>query len=397
MKASKMMDNLVSRSLSQNTQINENVGNPLKCAIFSFFSGAGFLDLGFEQAGFKTVFANEFHAPFLNAYKFSRSKLGIPRPMFGYLQDDIGVLLEPNEAIILQKRVEQSRTNFDLVGFVGGPPCPDFSVGGKNRGQDGKNGILSQVYVDLIVEQKPDFFLFENVKGLWRTKTHRMFFEKLKAELREAGYLLTEKLINSIEFGAPQDRDRIILIGFLKKIVEKKLSDDLLDNFPWTKFAKYERSTLNSHIWPKSESYFEDKNRIRPEHIIEELTVQYWFHKNQVETHPNARDCFTPRAALPRFKTIDEGDDSRKCFKRLHRWRYSPTAAYGNNEVHLHPYRSRRISVSEALAIQSLPKEFEMPPEMTLTDKFKAVGNGVPFLAANSMAKSIQSFLDAVT
>jgi DNA (cytosine-5)-methyltransferase 1 len=365
----------------------------MKSAIFSFFSGAGFLDLGFEQSGFQTVFANEYHRPFLNAYKYSREKLGIPKPMFGYFQDDISVLQESNEAEALQNRVNSARRSFDVVGFIGGPPCPDFSVAGKNRGKDGKNGILSQVYVDIIVRQKPDFFLFENVKGLWRTKTHRAFFEKLKSELSEAGYLLTERLINSIEFGAPQDRDRIILLGFLKTAIGKNIPAELSEIFPWTKFAKFNRNTLTSDIWPQSEIYTEGKDRRKPENIIEELTVQHWFKKNQVELHPNSKDCFTPRAALPRFKTIDEGDDSRKCFKRLHRWRFSPTAAYGNNEVHLHPYHSRRISVAEALAIQSLPKEFLMPPDMTLTDKFKAVGNGVPYLAAQSMAKSIYDFM----
>ena len=65
----------------------------------------------------------------------------------------------------------------------------------------------------------------------------------------------------------------------------------------------------------------------------------------------------------------------------MHRWRYSPTAAYGNNEVHIHPYKPRRISVAEALAIQSLPAIFELPETMTLSDMFKSIGNGVPFLA----------------
>lgn len=90
---------------------------------------------------------------------------------------------------------------------------------------------------------------------------------------------------------------------------------------------------------------------------------------------------------------VEEGDDSRKSYKRLHRWRYAPTAAFGNNEVHLHPYRARRISVSEALAIQSLPKEYELPQEMTLTSMFKGIGNGVPYLAAHEIAKSILNFL----
>lgn len=77
----------------------------------------------------------------------------------------------------------------------------------------------------------------------------------------------------------------------------------------------------------------------------------------------------------------------------MHRWRYSPTAAYGNNEVHLHPYLARRISAAEALAIQSLPSEFVLPPEMTLSNMFKTIGNGVPYLAALGVANTINDFL----
>ena len=93
------------------------------------------------------------------------------------------------------------------------------------------------------------------------------------------------------------------------------------------------------------------------------------------------------------MEIIAEGDDSKKSYKRLHRWRYSPTVAYGNNEVHLHPYKVRRLSASEALSLQTLPKEFQLPAEMTLTDKFKTIGNGVPFILANCMAKSIADYL----
>jgi DNA (cytosine-5)-methyltransferase 1 len=117
------------------------------------------------------------------------------------------------------------------------------------------------------------------------------------------------------------------------------------------------------------------------------LTVQYWFDKNNVASHPNQKHAFIPRAGLARFQSVLEGDVSRKSYKRLHRWRYSPTAAYGNNEVHIHPYSPRRISAAEALAIQSLPASYEFPQEMTLSAMFKAIGNGVPYVAARGIAK----------
>lgn len=102
---------------------------------------------------------------------------------------------------------------------------------------------------------------------------------------------------------------------------------------------------------------------------------------------------FIPRNGLQKFMEISEGDDKKKSYKRLHRWRYSPTAAYGNNEVHLHPYKSRRISAAEALAIQSLPKEYTIPNDITLTNMFKAIGNGVPYLAAKGIALNIYDYI----
>ena len=105
---------------------------------------------------------------------------------------------------------------------------------------------------------------------------------------------------------------------------------------------------------------------------------------------------FKPKAGLSKFKTIPEGDDKKKSYKRLHRWRYSPTAAYGNNEVHLHPYKPRRISVAEALALQSLPKEYIIPQNITLTNAFKAIGNGVPYLAGKGLAISLLNFIASI-
>ena len=131
-----------------------------------------------------------------------------------------------------------------------------------------------------------------------------------------------------------------------------------------------------------------------PANIPINFTVEYWFQKNDVENHPNGSDYFTPHNGLSRIQTVCEGDVSKKSYKRLHRWRYSPTVAYGNNEVHLHPYKPRRLSAAEALALQTLPKEFELPKDMTLTDKFKTIGNGVPYLLSSGVAKTVMHFLN---
>ncbi len=359
----------------------------MKPQIFSFFAGAGFLDLGFETCGFEIAAANEIHKPFAHAYASARKNMNIAEPEFGISVDTIESYFENKRLKALKGQVREVSRSGSLTGFVGGPPCPDFSVAGKNAGRNGENGRLSKSYVDLIIEAKPDFFLFENVKGLWRTARHRAFYEELKVDLRGAGYALSERLINSIEYGAPQDRDRIILIG----IRNAKKTGPIFES-EWEKFLRYRRDEVFALDWPTMDS--PSRSRRQPKNIVSELTIKHWFDSNDVENHPNAADAFIPRAGLERFEATFEGDVSRKSYKRLHRWRYSPTAAYGNNEVHIHPWLPRRISVSEALAIQSLPKNFFLPPEMTLSAKFKSIGNGVPFLAAQGLARMIAEALE---
>jgi DNA (cytosine-5)-methyltransferase 1 len=365
--------------------------------VFSFFSGAGFLDLGFEDSGFDVVYVNELHAPFLKTYQHSRELLNKEKPRFGYHQGDITELLEQEQ---LHSYIQEVKNESSLFGFIGGPPCPDFSVGGKNKGKEGENGKLSGTYVDLICQHKPSFFLFENVKGLWRTKRHREFFEEMKTKLHANGYFTTERLINSLEYGAPQHRERIILLGFRKEalnhlgIGQGLMGGDLpQDLFPWENNTKYSMEAINAMPWPTTNEFKENAYLPELNGIAEELTVEHWFNKNDTDNHPNAKQFFTPRAGLAKFLVIEEGDDSKKSYKRLHRWRYSPTAAYGNNEVHLHPYKARRLTVAEALAIQSLPPEYELPNNISLTDAFKTVGNGVPYLASLGISKTIYDFL----
>lgn len=362
-----------------------------KLVIFSFFSGSGFLDLGFENNGFQVDLVNEFQPEFLRAYQYSRAGMGLRKPEYGYFNIDINEFLNTRKTE-LQKYILNARANGALVGFIGGPPCPDFSVAGKNKGRDGDNGKLSQSYTDLIIEMQPDFFLFENVKGLWRTARHRAFFEELKGKLHNNGYATTERLTNSLEYGAPQDRDRILMFGVQQNI----LGNVDISFFDWKKYQLYTLDDIKAMSWPETNAFTADVMTEKPEGIDEALTVQYWFEKNDVENHPNSKDYFTPRGGLSRMETIDEGDVSKKSYKRLHRWRFSPTVAYGNNEVHLHPYRIRRISASEALALQTLPKEFTLPADMTLTNKFKTIGNGVPYLLSCGIARTIKDFLEVL-
>ena len=139
-----------------------------KMKMFSFFAGCGILDLGFEKAGYDIEFVNEFFKPFQEAYIYSRKVMGIRPPKYGYANTDINSYINERKDELIGF-INDAKKDGSLIGFIGGPPCPDFSIAGKQRGRDGDNGKLSFSYISLLTTMKPDFFLFENVKGLWKT------------------------------------------------------------------------------------------------------------------------------------------------------------------------------------------------------------------------------------
>ena len=367
-----------------------------KLKIFSFFSGCGILDLGFENAGYDIELVNEFYKPFMEAYKYSRERMGIPAPAFGYFNTDVNTFLKGEGRLQMRKMIKEAREDGALIGFIGGPPCPDFSIAGKQKGKDGDNGKLTLSYFNLIVGHKPDFFLFENVKGLWKTARHRAFYDEMRALAQSKGYCITDRLVNSLEFGVPQERERIIMVGIKKTLLKKGCYSDelLLNNFPWEANMRYTLDQVKAVPWPDMDPFEEGSKTKCPDGIPQDLTVEYWFDRNDVEHHPDADRYFTPKAGLAKMQGFAEGDSNKKSYKRIHRWRYSPTVAYGNNEVHLHPYKARRLSVAESMSLQSLPKEFCLPPKMTLTDCFKTIGNGVPYMMANGVALSMKEFIN---
>ncbi|MBN8570572.1 MAG: DNA cytosine methyltransferase [Ignavibacteria bacterium] len=362
----------------------------VETSIFSFFSGAGFLDLGFEYNDFKIDFVNEYQKSFLETYKSTRKNLNKDIPLFGYSGEDVSKFLENKNLQFLKEIIRESKTSNKLIGFVGGPPCPDFSIAGKNRGKEGENGKLTEVYFELIKLLNPDFFLFENVKGLFKTEKHRKFYDEMKMKVA-SNYILNENLVNSLEYGVPQDRERIFLIGFKKNTFNS--TRKLKENFDWELSKLYDINNIEKIKWPETSIFQNPLSEIQPDDIIKDLTVKFWFDKNKVDDHPNSLDSFKPKAGLSKFLIIPEGDVKKKSYKRLHRWRYSPTVAYGNNEVHLHPYLPRRISVAEALSLQTLPENFYFPEDITLSDKFKMIGNGVPFKLSSALASSVKKFI----
>ncbi len=150
--------------------------------ILSFFTGLGLLDLGFHHSGFASIWHNEFNADFVGGFNYAMESYGVSGSA-GSIQNSKSIVdTGPNQIL---REAFGSAGKPDLFGMIGGPPCPDFSVGGSNRGHMGDHGKLSQVYVSRILEIRPSFFLFENVPGLLRTAKHRAFLCLLLQQLTE--------------------------------------------------------------------------------------------------------------------------------------------------------------------------------------------------------------------
>lgn len=358
--------------------------------ILSFFTGGGLLDIGFEQEGFHVVWTNEINEQFADIYSVGMTAWKKQRGCQEYAQISNGtdvVSLSRNK--ILKEAFGGVAPRF--WGMIGGPPCPDFSRGGNHAGGEGKNGYLTGVYVDKIGELNPDFFLLENVAGLYRFQKHRAYLFEQMEYLYQKKYVLDYTVLDALDYGVPQTRERFFLIGFKRDVAKGLLARNVDRSetgwFPWPK-PKYQNAK-HTFRWP-AQSRFRGLPKC-PSGIPQELTVWHAFNIPLKSTKvANGDEYFQPYSK--KFQEIMEGDVSGHSFKRLHRYRFSPTAWYGNREVHLHPYEARRISVREAMRIQTMPEEYIIPKEICLSAKFKMIANGVPCLLAGELARAIGHF-----
>jgi DNA (cytosine-5)-methyltransferase 1 len=202
----------------------------------------------------------------------------------------------------------------------------------------------------------------------------------------EKEYFVDHEKLNSLDFGVPQHRERVFFVGIRKDCLDKKKIEDSIFGkwFPFPVNKKYQNAATK-YNWGKQVEF--GKNLTKPEDVPIYLCVEDCLVLNQeINETPNADEFFNLYIAENILQSINEGETNRPSFKRLHRFKFSPTTCYGNNEVHLHPYLHRRLSVREALRIQGVPDEYALPKELPMSKKFKMIGNGVPVPLAEAVA-----------
>lgn len=354
--------------------------------ILSFYTGGGFMDMGFEMAGFNIIWSNEYDCVFSKLHTEGitswRRNNGIHRD--NEVFNSRSILNITSEEIIKEAFPDKRPPIF---GMIGGPPCQDFSINGNMKGFNGDRGKLTIVFFDKIMEIMPTFFIMENVTGLIRNKSNNDYLNIL-INIVKKHYFVEKKILNALDFGVPQFRERVFIVGMNKNSINCKSQDSF---FCWPSSPEY-KDACKKFNWPAPSKY--GNSPIKPKEIPLELCVQSCLIPNK-ETFkiPNANEYFNLYVNKTVLSNIQEGETNRPSFKRLHRFKYSPTACYGNNEVHLHPYENRRLSVREVLRIQGVPDSYVLPPGLPLSKKFKMIGNGVPVPLSYNVAKATLSFL----
>lgn len=326
--------------------------------VASFFAGCGGLDLGFEQAGYEVVWANEFDESIHKTYQFNH----------------------PNTCLCKSDIRELKGEDIpDCDGFIGGPPCQSWSEGGKQLGLDDERGRLFLDYIRLIREKHPKFFLIENVQGIISDK-HFSTFLSFLSPLEEAGYVVNYSLLNAADYQIPQDRYRVFVIGFLKDL-------NCTFNFPAPFGKPY--ITLRNAIGDITEnpcSYInEDVNQEYGKWLNHDVFAGQWDAKfmarNRVRSwdetsftiQAQAKNCpLHPQA--PKMKYVSQ---NQRVFQQ--------------GSEHLY----RRLSVRECARIQTFPDKFHFFYN-NVKDGYKMVGNAVPPRLAKFLALSIKTALFSV-
>lgn len=335
--------------------------------IISLFSGAGGLDLGFENADFDIVTAYDIFPSAVKTYNFNRS-----RPI-AKLED-----VSKITAKRIMDDIRQTVGETMILGVIGGPPCQAFSRSNVYPKKDDLRRTLPGQFATLLKDLNSyyplSFFLFENVQGL-TFERHREEFARFRFLFEEAGFHLFEALLNARDYEVPQDRPRVFIVGLNKTLFN---SDSLNFEFP---YAVNEEVTVKDAFtqafgqtpWPPP-AYF--RRGIRPKDI---------------PFHPN-HWTMVPKSEKFHNGNLKEGEIKGRSFRVLAWDKPSWTVAYGHREIHVHPTGRRRLSIFEAMILQGFPKDYVLLG--TLSDQVKLVSDAVPPPLAFHIASSISAFLE---
>ncbi|MBS1571082.1 MAG: DNA cytosine methyltransferase [Bacteroidetes bacterium] len=325
--------------------------------IVSFFAGAGGLDLGFQNAGFNVIWANEYDKEIWETYEKNHPNT---------ILDKRSIVNIPSDEVP------------ECDGIIGGPPCQSWSEAGAMKGIADKRGQLFYDFIRILEAKQPKFFLAENVSGMLLDR-HSEALENIKELFRNAGvgYELSFEMVNACDYNVPQDRKRVIFVGIRK---------DLGFTYQFQK-PNFKKLTLQDAIWDL-------KDNVLPA-------------KTNNKTNGNDCKISNHEYMTGGFSTIFMSRN------RVRSWdEQSFTIQAGGRHAPIHPQAPkmkfieqnirvfvpgkedlyRRLSVRECARIQTFPDDFIFHYD-NISAGYKMIGNAVPVNLAHFLANSIKAQL----
>lgn len=293
--------------------------------VLDLFAGCGGLSLGFEAAGFRTI-GYEMVDAAVDTYN---------KNLFGQCHNrflEVGFEYPESDKI-------------DII--IGGPPCQPFSRFGNQKGlEDARDGF--PVFIDAIKKLKPKVFMFENVANI--IGRHKWYLDLIVSELRKLGYIVEYQVVNAVDYGVPQNRERLICVG----------------HHATFRFPKREgkKVTVQEAIGDMMYNYNENSKFLTPQQ------------ERYIAAYEEKSHCVTPRDLH-----ADRPSRTITC-------RNLAGATSDMQRVKLPDGRRRRIEVREAARLQSFPDWFEFCGNETR--QFYQIGNAVPPLLAYKMALALK-------
>jgi DNA (cytosine-5)-methyltransferase 1 len=374
--------------------------------IIDLFAGCGGMSLGFEAAGFEVVGASEIDLWASDTYRANH-------PDAHLATGDIRQLADLD---VLAGTGKFAR----LDGVVGGPPCQGFSLSGNRDPKDPRSSLFMD-FVRVLRHFKPRFFVMENVTGLLSMKTAQRarVIDIILSECASAGFKATYAVLNAANFGVPQRRERVFIIG-------------ISSEYPYNHRKLFPQATVRPGEFVTVEMAISDLPQINAgEGEEEQLYASEPRNKYQEQMRQNASFVYNHVAMrhtqrlVERFKVIQygqsvahvshehsahkRGDPTVKSGKvfgqnnmRVFPDQPSPTVPASFQSNFIHPFLDRNFTAREGARLQSFPDRYRFRGKRTTMSwekhlsQYQQIGNAVPPLLAQAIAKQIAAYCDGI-
>ena len=384
-----------------NIKTSPNQVGGIKC--IDTFAGCGGLSLGLKQAGFKPILVNEIEPKFLETYYFN-NELGID----SYFCDDIKKLVDGPELD------DQKFADVDLV--VGGPPCQGFSMANRQRILDDPRNELYKQFLKLLERTRPKFFVMENVKGMMKKSDE--IIENFGSMLG-ADYSIRMVLLNAKNYGVPQNRERVFVIGtrlqqvdmdsLIKGIISHRYTSrqfvlkDAIHGLPeiFPKTDKNRSGQENNKIGFKF-TYSDNKKDNKYMDFIGGKCVYLTNHTNRYNNErdveifrrlPQGANSLDPSIAdiMPYSSRNHMFKDKYFKLKEVEVCKTITSHMKFDCNMYIHPTQPRGLSPREAARVQTFPDDYIFMGANNLW--YAQIGNAVPVKLAQAIGEELMKYL----